>query len=182
MAWCPHLGLLEHPRRAEYRLDGSSNRALNHRGHREHRERWGSLCSLCPLWSMRSICPQWSGCICTSMLPWSSPQIVRGSSPAKRYTCAIHPKIRGTNRPPTAVHSSRVVILSHFAAVAPSAFTTPARTESGLAAQKSTCSCQWAMLVGSRESKSAGVAFGGALYIAPTSFIAPLSSFLYSSD
>jgi len=103
--------------------------------------------------------------MCTSMLVCSSPQMTLGSSPAKRYTCAIHPKIRGTNRPPAAVQAWRVLIASQRAVLGPSTFCTPARTESAYGPQKSTCSCQCAKLVGRRASRSAGVAFGVAAYI-----------------
>src|SRR5215218_95793 len=116
------------------------------------------------------------------MLLCPSPQMTFGSSPEKKYACAIHPNSRGTNRPPAALHASRVLIDSQRAVLGASILCTPARTESASGPQKSTCSCQCAIPVGSLASRSAGVALGGAAYIAPTSFIAPLSSFLYRSD
>src|SRR5438105_3584738 len=57
-------------------------------------------------------------CMCMWSCSSFPPQMAFGSSPAKKYTCAIQPKTRGTNRPPALSHSSLVRIFIQAAMLA----------------------------------------------------------------
>src|SRR5207247_3702393 len=113
----------------------------------------------------------------------SAPQITFGSSLSKAMTCTIHPKSRGTNRPPTVAHASAVAIgdLGPNKGFPSRVSRHRSRWPTG-GRHQFTCSCHRATERGTRWSSASSEVRAGAVYIAPASTSAPPGPSRYRTD